>query len=49
MFFVAFTALTFLICCGEAFYERDWPRETFKFFAMCLGGWCLWLLVIVAR
>ena len=47
MLLVIFTAITFLICCAEAFYERDWPRETFKFFAIALGCWLLWGLLLV--
>lgn len=34
VFALAFWIITALICIGEVIYERDWPRETFKFFVM---------------
>lgn len=31
---VAGFAISVLIALGEAYYERDWPRDTFKFVVM---------------
>ncbi len=30
-------AITILISVGEAYYERDWPRDTIKFVVMALA------------
>ena len=40
------TALSLVVCCGEAYDDRTWPRATFKyfaFFACCLAGWLLFV------
>lgn len=31
---VAIWLLTILLCVGESYFERDWPRHTFKYFAI---------------
>ena len=38
-------ALTFLIMVGEVYYERDWPRATWKSFVIALGLLAMCLLV----
>ena len=42
------TALTLLLCIGEAYHERDWPRDTFKYF-LWMGAVLLFWLKYVER
>lgn len=46
LFMLVMTGIAFLICCGEAFYERDWPRETIKYFLVFAGCSLGWLLFV---
>jgi hypothetical protein len=38
-------AITFLIMVGEVYYERDWPRATWKPFVISLGLFAMCLIV----
>lgn len=38
-------ALTLLIMAGEIYYERDWPRATWKPFVVALGLFAMSLIV----
>jgi hypothetical protein len=38
-------AVTFLIMAGEVYYERDWPRATWKSFVVAVGLFAMSLIV----
>lgn len=40
---IALTAISGLICTVEAVAEKDWPRDTFKFFAAFAALLICWL------
>lgn len=46
LFFIALDILTFLLCVGEVYWERDWPREMFKFFAFFAVLTILWIVYL---
>jgi hypothetical protein len=46
IFILAMFALTCWVAIGEAYYERDWPRETGKFAVIYLVLLAAWVLFV---
>lgn len=42
---VAFLVLAALFMAAEAIYEKDWPRDTYKYGVIALGLFLFWLAV----
>jgi hypothetical protein len=38
--------ISVLFCAGEAYWERDWPREGAKYLLLYAGGLTFWLLFL---
>jgi hypothetical protein len=43
---IALLGVTLAICLGEAYYERDFPRDTIKYFLLVLVVAALWFRAI---
>ena len=41
--FIAFTVITAMIAAAESYYERDWPRETGRFFVWSAFLTTIWI------
>jgi hypothetical protein len=46
IFILLVVAITGIIALSEAYYERDWPRDTGKYFMISVSALLLWIFFV---